>query len=123
MDTSLPVGLQIALYLVAAAILAFVAVAIPVLLRLGRQMDAVVGAIEELRAETKPLARETRELVASLRGLAGQADRIAGRVGSVVGPPLAASSLGMRVVRTGVTTFVRTLWNGRRGSETQARWV
>ena len=123
MDANLPVALQIALYLTALSIIAFVAIALPLLFRLQRRIDRMAAAVDEMRAETVPLARETRELVDDLRGLSGRANRLVDEVGSVVEPPLLASSLGFRLIRTGVKTFVRALWNGKRDFESKARWV
>jgi uncharacterized protein YoxC len=123
MEAQLPVTLQVVLYVVCAAIVLFVAVAIPLLFRLERQLERAVSSIEEIKAEAKPLARETRELVDELRGLSGRATRLVEEVGSVVEPPLLASSLGFRLIRTGVRTFVRALWNGTREQQRKARWV
>lgn len=123
MDANLPLALQIVLYLVAAVIVAFVAIALPLLVRLRRQVDRMAAAVEEMKSETVPLVRESRELVDELRGLSGRANRLVAEVGSVVEPPLLASSLGFRLIRTGVTTFVRALWNGARGQERRTRWV
>jgi len=121
MEQQLPQALQVVLYVVSAAIVVFVAVAIPLLFRLHRQLERVVVTIEGIERETKPLARETRELVDELRGLSGKANRLVDEVGSVVEPPLLASSLGFRLVRTGVKAFVRALWNGAREQPTNAR--
>jgi hypothetical protein len=123
MDANLPLALQIVLYLVAAVIVAFVAIALPLLFQVRRQIDRMAAAVEEMKSETVPLARESRELVDELRGLSGRANRLVAEVGSVVEPPLLASSLGFRLIRTGVTTFVRALWNGARDQERKARWV
>jgi mannitol-specific phosphotransferase system IIBC component len=123
MEHQLPVALQVVLYVVSAAIVVFVVVAIPLLFRLQRQLERAVSSIEEIKTETKPLARETRELVDELRGLSGRASRIVDEVGSVVEPPLLASSMGFRLIRTGVKTFVRALWNGTREQQRKARWV
>jgi hypothetical protein len=123
MDANLPLPLQIVLYLVAAVIVAFVAIALPLLFQVRRRIDRMAAAVEEMKSETVPLARESRELVEELRGLSGRANRLVAEVGSVVEPPLLASSLGFRLIRTGVTTFVRALWNGARDQERKARWV
>jgi hypothetical protein len=123
MDANLPLGLQIGLYIVAASIVAFVAIAVPLLIRLQRQIDRMAAAVELMKSETVPLAKETRELVEELRGLSGRANRLVNEVGSVVEPPLLASSLGFRLIRTGVATFVRALWNGKRNPQSKARWV
>ena len=123
MEQQLPVALQVVLYAASAAIVVFVAVAIPLFVRLQRLMERAVSSVEEIEAATKPLARETRELVEELRGLSGRAHRLVDEVGSVVEPPLLASSLGFRLIRTGVKAFVRALWNGAREQPTKARWV
>jgi hypothetical protein len=123
MEQQFPVGLQAALYVATAAIVAFVAVAIPLIVRLQRQLERVVASIEDIKSELKPLARETRELVGELQGLSGRAHRLVDEVGSMVEPPLLASSLGFRLIGTGVATFVRALWNGTRAQPRKARWV
>lgn len=123
MDNQLPVGLQIALYLATAAIVAFVAIVLPLLFRFNRQLERVVASVEELKAEAKPLTQETRELVEGLRGLCGTANRLADEVGSVVEPPLLAGRLGVRLLRTGVGTFVKTLWSRDQDRQTKERLV
>jgi hypothetical protein len=123
MEQQLPVALQVVLYVVSAAIVAFVALVIPLLYRLQRQLERAVSSLEGIEKETKPLVRETRELVEELRGLSGRASRLVDEVGSVVEPPLLASSMGFRLVRTGMKAFVRALWSGAREQPTKARWV
>lgn len=123
MEQHIPAALQGLLYVVSLAIVVLVAVAIPLLIRLQRQLERAVSSLEDMKADITPLAREARDLVGELRGLSGRASRIVDEVGSVVEPPFFASGLGLRLIRTGVTTFVRTLWNGKRDQKRQARWV
>jgi hypothetical protein len=111
MDHPFPVGLQVVLYAASAAIVVFVAVVIPLLFQLRGQLERFVSSVEHLEAETKPLARETRDLIDTLRELSERAkDRW-------------PAEMGFRLLRTGVGTFVRALWNRHRDHQQKARAV
>lgn len=102
MDHPIPAGLEFVLCLAAAAIVAFVAVAIPLLFQLRRQFERFVASIERLENEAKPLAQETRALVDGLQNLSNRAN------------DLVPAAIVMRLLRAGVGTFLGTLWNRRR---------
>ena len=111
MDHPFPVGLQIALYIASAAIVVFAAVVIPLLFQLRGQIERFVRSVEQLEAETKPLARETRDLVDTLREMSARAR----------GPWPA--EIGLRLLRAGVGTFVRTLWTRQPEQPSKERTV
>jgi len=111
MDHPFPLGLQVALYAASAAIVVFVAVVIPLLFQLSKQLERFVRSVEQLEAETKPLARETRDLVDALRELSARAKE------------RWPTELGFRLLRTGVGTFVRALWNRHQEHQTKVRTV
>jgi uncharacterized protein YoxC len=130
MEQQIPTALQAALYVGSAAIIALSAVLIVLLLQIGRQIERVVQAVEELKAEVSPLARETRVVMEGLRDLSGRvqgqwtevetiidtarswaerANHLVEEIGSVVEPPIFAASRRIHILRKGLETFVRAL--------------
>ena len=107
MGRQFPLALQVALYTASIAIVAFGAVLVHVLLRLARQFDRVATAVERFEAEMTPLARESRAAVEAAVGL--------------LLSPVVAVSRSAHLLRTGATTFLRTLWTGRRPSHQRER--
>jgi hypothetical protein len=107
MGQQFPLALQVALYTASGAIVVLGALLLYVLLRLGRQLDRIVTAVERFEAEMTPLARESRAAVEVAGGL-------------FLSPVLAVNRT-TQLLRTGVTTFLRTLWTGRRPSQQKAR--
>jgi uncharacterized protein YoxC len=130
MEQHIPAALQAALYVGSVAIVALSTVLIVLLLQLGRQIERVVQAVEELKAEVSPLARETRVVMEGLRDLSGRvqgqwteveriidtargwserANHLLEEIGSVVEPPIFAASRKIQIFRKGLETFVRAL--------------
>jgi hypothetical protein len=107
MGQQFPLALQVALYTASVAIVVFGAVLVHVLLRLAGQFDRVATAVERFEAEMTPLARESRAAVEVAGGL-------------FLSPVLALNRTA-HLLRTGATTFLRTLWTGRRPSQQKAR--
>jgi hypothetical protein len=144
MEQQLPIALQTALYAGSTAVVILAAGAMALLLRMRGRIERTVQAVEELKAELTPLARETRVVVRNLRELTGSvqrrwselegiidtargwsllADRWVERVGCLVEPPVLAANHRLRVLRKGLEAFVRA-WsnptqasNGKRGSD------
>jgi hypothetical protein len=114
MGQQLPIALQVALYAASGAILVLVAVLVPAVLRLKKQLDRTVTAVEHLEAELTPLAHETRVVVDQLGDLAGGVQRVVGAAGGLLLPPVRAFNRTAQLVQTGATTFLQALWNGRR---------
>jgi len=131
MEQQLPMAVQSFLYAGSIAILVLPAILIVLLLQLRSQAERVVRAIEELKAEVSPLARETRVMVEGLRELSGRvqgqwaeverivdtarswserANHLVQEVGSMVEPPLLAASRNVRTLRNGFGAFVRALF-------------
>jgi uncharacterized protein YoxC len=132
MDQQLPTALQAALYAGSAAIIALVAVLTVLLLQFRRQVERVVQAVEELKAEVSPLVQETRGVVEQVRDLSwrvqGQwmeverivgtarswsqrVNRLVAGVGSVMELRILAASFNLRALGKGLETFVRALSN------------
>ena len=130
MEQQLPMALQSFLYLGSIAIIVLATVLVVFLLQLRNQVERAVRAVEELKAEVNPLARETRVMVEGLRDLSGRvqgqwaevekmvemarswserANHLVEEVGSMVEPPLLAASRNIRILRSGLATFVSVL--------------
>ncbi len=142
MEQQLPTALQAALYVGSVAIIVLVAVLTVLLLQFRRQIERVVRAVEEFKAEVNPLAQETRVVVERLRDLSGRvqgrwmemeriidtvrtwsqrANHLVEGIGSVVEPPIFAASRNIHILRKGLETFVRALSNRRRQHQEKAR--
>jgi len=142
MEPQLPMALQAALYVGSAAIVALTVVLIVLLLQFGRQIERVVRAVEELKTEVNPLARETRVVVERLHDLSARvqgrwmeveriidtvrtwsqrADHLVEEIGSMVEPPIFAASRKIHILRKGLETFVRALSNRNRQDQLKAR--
>lgn len=138
----LPITLQVALYVASLAIVAFVALLVGALLQFRKQLERGVAAFEELRAEIKPLAQETRVVMDRLRDLTGRAqeqwtevegivdtarhwseraNRVVEEVGDAVEPPILAATRSIRVLRSGLETFVQVLLDRNRRHQPKAR--
>jgi uncharacterized protein YoxC len=72
MEQQIPMALQAALYAGSVAIVVMVAFLIVLLLQFRRQIERVVRAVDELKVEVIPLAKETRIVVGTLRDLSEQ---------------------------------------------------
>jgi hypothetical protein len=121
MGQQFPLALQVALYAASGAIVVLGAVLIHMLLRFGRQLDRVVTAVERFEAELTPLARESRAAVDELRDLSGRTLRGVEVAGGLFLAPVLALNRTAQLVRVGATTFLRSLWTGRRPSQSKAR--
>ena len=110
MDQQLPIALQVAVYAASGSIVLIAAVVVHVGLRIGKQLDRVATAVEHVETELIPLAREARVVVARLHAFS---ERTAGVAGDLL-RPFRAFNRTVGLVQTGVTTFLKTLWSGRR---------
>ena len=132
MEQQLPVALQVVLYAASLAIVVSGVVLVGVLLQFRKQLERIVGAVEELKAEMKPLAQETRVVVNRLGDLSARAqeqwmevegiigtarhwseraNHLVEEVGATVEPPILAATRGVRRLRRGLETFVQVLLN------------
>ena len=142
MEQQLPTALQAVLYVGSAAIIVLVTALIVLLLQFRRQIERVVRAVEELKAELNPLAQETRVVVERIRDLSGRvqgqwmeverivdtartwsqrADHLVEQIGSVVEPPIFAASRNIHILRKGLETFVWALSNRKQQHQRKAR--
>ena len=120
MEPQWPVALQVAFYVASGSIIVLAAVVVSVAMRIGKQFDRVVAAVERVEAELTPLAHETRVVIDRLGDLSAGAQRAADAAGGLLLPPVLLANRAVRVMRAGVATFLGTLWNGRaqaRGDE------
>ena len=113
MEQQFPMALQAFLYLGSIAIIVLAAVRIVLLFQFRSQVERVVRAVEELKAEVNPLAREMRVMVDGLSklsaGVQGQwaevekmvgtarswsqrANHLVEEFGSMVEPPVLAAA-------------------------------
>jgi len=112
MEQQWPVALQAAFYVASGAIVVLAAVVVSVALRVGRQFDRVVAAVERIEAELTPLAHESRVVVDRLGDLSAGAQRAADAAGGLLLPPILLANRAVRIVQSGVATFLGALWNG-----------
>jgi hypothetical protein len=108
MEQQLPMALQGALYAASAAIVVIAAVVVHVWLRVRKQLDRVVTAVEHVEAELIPLAREARVAVDRLRGISETTASVAGSLLL----PLRTVNRAVELVQLGIVTFVQALWRG-----------
>ncbi len=113
MEQQFPIALQVALYAASCAIIVLAAVGAHVLLRLKKQLDRTLIAVEHLEAELTPLAREARVVVDRLSALSERVEHVAGAAAGLVLPPVRAFNRTARLIQTGARTFLQALWNGR----------
>lgn len=113
MDQPWPMALQVAFYVASGAIVLLAAVVVSVALRIGKQLDRMVTAVERVEAELTPLARQTRAVVGQIGDLSAGAQRAADAAGELLLPPVLFANRAVRVVQAGVGTFVKALWSGR----------
>ena len=109
MEPTVPLPLQVALYVASLAIVILTVVLVGVLYRLLSKLERIVEAVEQLNLEMKPLAQETRDAVRSVHDLSERANHWVGEVGDAVEPPLFAATRSLRILRSGVETFMRVL--------------
>ena len=128
----LSVALQIALFFASLSVIVLVACIIPIAFRTRRNSEQLLRTIEDLKSNTQLLAQDSRELVRNLNDLCrranqqmdelGQivrtaqqwtqrANRLVEEVGAAVEPPVFSLVRNLNVFRTGVTTFLRTLFH------------
>lgn len=132
MDQQLPTALQAVLYAGSIAVIVLSAVLVVLLLRFRSQVERAVRAIEELRTELHPLARETRVLVEGLHDLSARvkgqwaevesivdtarswsrrANHLVEELGSMVEPSVQAASRNVRILRSGFGAFLKALFD------------
>ena len=142
MEQQLPMALQVVLYAASLAIVASVLVLVLVLLRFRKQVERLVGAVEDLKAEMTPLGQETRVVVKSLGALSGRAqeqwmevegiidtarhwseraNHLVEEIGAAVEPPVLAATRGIRRLRRGIEMFVHVLLNRDHPQQQKAR--
>lgn len=126
------VALQIALFFASLSVIVLVACVIPIAFRTRRNSEQLLRTFEELKSNTQTLAQDSHELVRNLNDLCrranqqmdevGQilrtaqqwtqrANRLVEEVGAAVEPPVFALARNMNLLRTGATTFLRTLFH------------
>lgn len=113
MEQSWPIGLQVALYAIAAAMVAIAVVLVSVLLKIQKQLERVVEAVEHAEAELTPLAREARIVVYRLGNLTDKTQRIVDRASGAILQPVTLVRRAVHIARSGVTAFFQTLRTGR----------
>ncbi len=132
MEQQLPTALQAALYAGSIASIVLVAMVIAMLLQFHRQIERVVRAVEDLKAEVKPLAQETRVVVENLRDLSERVHRqwvevegilerarswwqraghLVQGISCVMAPPIIAARHNIHILRRGLEGFVRAFTN------------
>ena len=142
MEQQLPMALQVALYTGSVATVVLATVLIALLFQFRRQIERVVRAVEELKAEVNPLVRETRVVMEGLRDLSGRmqerwmemervmdtaktwskrVNHLVAGIGSMVQLPILAASLNVTLLRKGLETFVRVLFNPKPQYQQKAR--
>ena len=142
MEQQLPTALQAALYVGSIAFIALVAVLIAMLLQFRRQIERVVQAVEDVKAQVKPLAQETRVVVENLRDLSARVDRqwveveriietarswwqradyLVEGISSVMAPPIVAARRNVHILRIGLEAFVRAFTNRTQPHRQKAR--
>ncbi|HEU5180423.1 MAG TPA: DUF948 domain-containing protein [Candidatus Polarisedimenticolia bacterium] len=138
MEQQLPTALQATLYVGSIAFIALVAVAIAMLLQLRRQIERVVRAVEDVKAQVQPLARETRALVENLQDLSARVNRqwveverimetvrtwwhLVEGISSVMAPPVVAARRKINILRIGLEAFVRAFTNRAQPHRQKAR--
>lgn len=142
MQQQLPVALQVALYVALIATVVSVVVLVGALLHFRKQLERLVGSVEELSAEWKPLAKEARVVVKRLGDLSGRAeeqwvevegiietarrwskraDHLVEEIGSVVEPPILAATQGLGLLRRGLEALVLKLRNRNQLQPQKAR--
>ena len=142
MEQSLPLTFQVAFYTASGAVIVLAVVLVYVMLRLERQLDRVVLAVEHLEAELTPLARETRVVVDLVREISERVQRQGVAVETLLGAaqkwgdraqkaadiadalllsPLLAFGRTAHSLRTGAIIFLRSLWTAGRETQQKAR--
>ena len=123
MEQHFPLALEVALFAASAALVVLAAVIVRVMLRLERQCDRVMFAVERFEAELTPLARDTRVTVDRLSELTGTAQRAADVAGDLLLPPVRALNHAAQLLRVGATAFLGALWARRDppGESSQSR--
>jgi hypothetical protein len=111
MDQQLSLALAATLFIASGALVVLAVVLVRVMLRLEKQCERVVTAVERVEAEVTPLARETRVAVDRLSELSGSAQRAADVAGDLLLPPVRAVNQVTRILRTGATAFLRALFS------------
>jgi uncharacterized protein YoxC len=140
-EQQIPTALQAALYAGSVAIIALVSILTVLLLQFRRQIERVVRAVEELKAEVDPLVQDMRVVVERLRNLSEsvqgewmeikgildtgrtwlqRANHLLGGIGSVV-PPIFAASRGIHILRKGLERFERAFLNREPQHQQKAR--
>jgi len=77
-------------------------------LRVGKQLDRVVTAVEHVEGELIPLARGARVAVDRLREISETTASVAG--GMLL--PFRTLNRAVELLQTGVTTFLQAMWKG-----------
>ena len=130
METQLPVGLQVALYVALGSNVVFVVGLVIGLLYVKKQVDRVVRSAEELRAIAEPLAQVLKVTTQTIGGLTARAEekwlaveaaienvrdygrlanRIIERSATAVAAPVHAASRTAQVLARGMQTFFQVL--------------
>lgn len=124
--------LQVALFLASVAVVIFVAYCLPVIIQLRKHAARMAQTLEELKTEVSLLVQDSRKMVHSVnelstranqqcddverviqtvRGWTERVDRIVGKVGSVLEPPVLTAARNAQTFLNGIATFFGTFLN------------
>ncbi len=133
-------ALQVALFVASTAFVVLVACLIPVVFRVQRQVERLVLAVGEVKADLDVLVDEGRELVRNVNTLVaqannrlqeveevvstvrqwkGRAERVVNAIGVVVEAPVFRLARNMDLVRIGVTAVLRVLSHRKHRNESR----
>jgi len=132
MEQQLPGTLQVALYAASLAVVVIVSALCWALFHFRKQLERLVRAVEEVKAEITPLAHETRLLVSRLHDLSGRiqgqwseveeiiettrhwserANHVVEGILAITTLPVLAATDGIRRLLRGFGVFVQVLLN------------
>ena len=123
-------ALQVALFIASVAFTVLMVCLIPIVFRIWRQVEKLVGTSDRLHEKLHVLVEDSRELVRhmtqfsklanqqlddmsqithTVRQWSERADRLVDEVGSAIEPPVHSFVRNINLFRTGVTTFFEFL--------------
>jgi len=117
---NLSTALQVALLVASTAFVLLVACLIPVVFRAQRQVERLVVAVGEVKADLDVLVDEGRELVGNVNTLVARVNGHVHDAEQVVGTVRRWAG-NMDLVRMGVTALLRGFWNRNHRGEASRR--